>query len=55
MRYKTKFFLYIFMISLFTNYVAADYKKLAYDFNFTNLNGSLINLSDFEGTLQQFT
>ena len=49
MRYKTKFFLYIFMISLFTNYVAADYKKLAYDFNFTNLNGSLINLSDFEG------
>jgi len=37
------------MISLFTNYVAADYKKLAYDFNFTNLNGSLINLSDFKG------
>ena len=49
MKYKTKFFLYIIMISLFSNYVSADYKKLAYDFSFHDLNGDLINLNDFKG------
>jgi len=39
------------MISLFSNYALGDYKKLAYDFNFTGLNGNLINLSDFKGKI----
>ena len=36
------------MISLFGNNVNANYDKLAYDFKFTDLDGSPLNLSDFK-------
>ncbi len=36
------------MISLFGNNVNANYDKLAYDFKFTDLDGSSLNLADFK-------
>ncbi len=36
------------MISLFGNNLNANYDKLAYDFKFTDLDGSPLNLSDFK-------
>ena len=36
------------MISLFGNNVNANYDKLAYDFKFTDLDGSPLNLADFK-------
>ena len=46
---KIKLFLLIIMISFFTNTVNADYKKLAYDFKFKDLDGSILSLSEYKG------
>ena len=46
---KIKLLLLIFMISLFGNNLYANYDKLAYDFNFKDLDGSNINLSEYKG------
>ena len=46
---KIKLFLLIFMISLFGNNSNANYDKLAYDFNFKDLDGSNLNLSEYKG------
>ena len=37
------------MISISGNNVNADYEKLAYDFDFKDLDGSPLNLSDYKG------
>ena len=37
------------MISLFGNKLSANYEKLAYDFEFKDLDGSSLNLSDYKG------
>ena len=37
------------MIPLFENKLSADYEKLAYDFQFNDLDGSALNLSDYRG------
>ena len=47
MNYIKKILL-ILMFSLFTNLNASNYEKLAYDFSFTGIDGTLINLSDFK-------
>ena len=36
-------------MSILGNNVSADYKKLAYDFNFKDLDGSNLSLSDYKG------
>ena len=36
------------MISLFGNKLSADYEKLAYDFQFKDLDGSPLNLSEYK-------
>ena len=46
---KIKLYLLLIMISLFGNIVSANYEKLAYDFNFTGLDGSTLNLSEYKG------
>ena len=46
---KLKLFLLIIMISFFGNNVSADYKELAYIFEFRNLNGGSLNLSEYKG------
>ncbi len=42
---KLKTFILISMMSFFTTNVAGNYDKLAYDFNFNDLDGSLLKLS----------
>ena len=37
------------MISLFGNSSNAEYEKLAYDFEFKDLDGSALNLSNYKG------
>ena len=37
------------MISVSGNNVNADYEKIAYDFNFKDLDGSPLNLSEYRG------
>ena len=37
------------MISLFGNKLSANYEKLAYDFQFKDLDGSTLNLSEYKG------
>ena len=37
------------MISLFGNKLSANYEKLAYDFEFNDLDSSSLNLSDYKG------
>ena len=37
------------MISFLGNKVSADYDKLAYDFNFNDLDGSTLSLSEYKG------
>tara|TARA_Y100000590_G_scaffold26142_1_gene29462 strand:- start:1675 stop:2190 length:516 start_codon:yes stop_codon:yes gene_type:complete len=37
------------MISIFGNKLNANYDKLAYDFNFKDLDGSSLNLSEYKG------
>ena len=44
---KFSLFLLFIMISILGNNVKADYKKLAYNFNFKDLDGSTINLSEY--------
>ena len=46
---KIKLLLLIFMISLFGNNLNANYDELAYDFNFKDLDGSNLNLSEYKG------
>jgi glutathione peroxidase len=46
---KLKLFILIIMISFLSNAVNADYKKLAYDFKFKDLDGSVLSLSDYKG------
>ena len=45
---KLKLLLILIMISFMGNNVNADYEKLAYDFNFNNLDGSPLNLSTYK-------
>ena len=46
---KLKPFILIIMISFLSNTVNADYKKLAYDFKFKDLDGSILSLSEYKG------
>ena len=46
---KLKLFIIIIMISFLSNTVNADYNKLAYDFKFRDLDGSVLSLSDYKG------
>ena len=46
---KFRLFLLIVMMSFSGNNVNADYEKLAYDFNFKDLDGSPLNLSEYRG------
>ena len=43
-----KLFLLIILMALFTTKVSGNYDKLAYDFNFKDLDGSTINLSEYK-------
>ena len=46
---KIKYFLLIMIMSLFSTNVNANYDKLAYDFNFNDLDGSPLNLAEYKG------
>jgi len=46
---KIKLFIFLIMISLFGSKGIAEYKKLAYDFKFNDLDGSSLNLLDYKG------
>ena len=46
---KFSLYLLFIMISISGNNVNADYEKLAYDFDFKDLDGSPLNLSDYKG------
>ena len=48
---KIKYFILILTMSLFTSNVSASYDKLAYDFNFNDLDGSSLKLSDFKNNV----
>ena len=48
---KIKVILLIVMISFFGNKVTANYEKLAYDFQFKDLDGSTLNLSEYKGKI----
>ena len=41
----------LLMISFFGNKVSADYEKLAYDFQFKDLDGSPLSLSEYKGKI----
>ena len=45
---KIKVIILLIMISFFGNKLSANYEKLAYDFNFTDLDGSSLNLSEYK-------
>ena len=45
---KLKLFLLLIMISFLGNKVSADYDKLAYDFEFKDLDGNALNLSEYK-------
>ena len=45
---KFKYILLILFMSLFSTPISASYDKLAYDFNFNDLDGSILNLSEFK-------
>jgi len=47
MIYK-RLILILFMFSFFTN-TEANYERLAYDFNFKNIDGNVIKLGDYKG------
>ena len=49
MNKKLKLFILIIMISFLSNTSSAKYEKLAYDFKFNDLDGSVLSLSDFKG------
>ena len=44
-----KILIIIIMLFSWFNNASANYKKLAYDFNFTSLEGGKINLSEYKG------
>ena len=44
-----KLFILFIMIFFSGNVLSADYKKLAYDFKFNDLDGSSLNLSEYKG------
>ena len=46
---KIKYFILIMIISLFSTNVSSNYDKLAYDFNFNDLDGSTLNLAEYKG------
>ena len=46
---KIKVIILLIMISFFGNKLSANYEKLAYDFNFKDLDGSTLNLSEYKG------
>ena len=46
---KTKIILLLIMISFFGSELRANYEKLAYDFQFKDLDGSALNLSEYKG------
>ena len=46
---KFKLLLLIIMISFLGSSVSANYKKLAYDFKFNDLDGSALSLSEYKG------
>ena len=48
---KIKVILLIVMISFFWNKVTANYEKLAYDFQFRDLDGSQLSLSRYKGKI----
>jgi len=48
---KLKLLLLIIMISFLGNNVIADYKELAYVFEFKNLDGGPLNLSEYKGKI----
>jgi len=48
MLYKLKVILLIIMISLFSSVTKSEYKKLAYDFKFKDLDGSNLNLKEYQ-------
>ena len=45
---KIKLLLLIIMMSFFGNNVSAKYEKLAYDFQFKDLDGSILNISEYK-------
>ena len=45
---QIKVIILLIMISLFGNKLSADYEKLAYDFQFKDLDGSPLNLSEYK-------
>ena len=45
---KSKYFLLIIIMSLFSTNVTSNYEKLAYDFNFNDLDGTNLSLSDYK-------
>ena len=46
---KIKYFLLIMIMSFFSTNVSANYDKLAYDFNFNDLDGTPLNLAVYKG------
>ena len=47
---KSKIILFIIMISLFSSKLNASYEKLAFDFSFKDLDGSEMQLADFNAS-----
>ena len=45
---KIKFLLLLMIMSFFSTGAFGDYSKLAYDFNFNDLDGSILKLSDYK-------
>ena len=45
---KIKYLLLIMIMSFFTTNLSGNYDKLAYDFNFNDLDGSPLNLSEYK-------
>ena len=39
------------MMSFFTTSISANYEKLAYDFNFNDLSGDILNLSEYKNKI----
>jgi glutathione peroxidase len=48
---KYKIFIIVVMIFFFGNNINADYKKLAYDFKFKDLDGSILSLSEYKNKI----
>ena len=48
---QIKIIILIIMISFFTNNVTANYEKLVYDFQFKDLDGSILDLAEYKGKI----